>query len=269
MPTRRLTVQLEFPATLQPTVWGVQTSLTAESIPLRTAPEQSVDRERVHFEWSTDNPPLYTRYRFEWRFRTGGSQLAGQALPLHRRASEWMASAGVVQRGAAVLAEPARPLDLPAQESVARDVVARLLTALDRIGDLHTFGKGMGLAAPQLGLGWAVAAVRPPEEEAEPIVLLNPRVVAASTETDEQYEGCLSFFDVRGLVRRPLRLEVEHSTPTGARMITVFEQGMARLVSHEIDHLEGRLYVDRMAAGATLVPVEEYQGVGDPWQYDG
>ena len=267
MPTRRLGVRLDFPAALQPDVWGVQTSLTAESIPLPTAPAPNVTGDRISFEWATDNPPLYTRYRFEWRFRGGGSQPAGQVAQLHRRASEWMASAGVVQRGAAVLGQSARVLNLPTQESVARDVVQRLLTALDRIGDLHTFGKGVGLAAPQLGLGWAVAAVQPPDEEAEPIILLNPRVVAASAETDEQYEGCLSFFDVRGLVARPLRLEVEHSAATGTRIITVFEQGLARLVAHEIDHLEGKLYVDHMAPGATLVPVEEYQGIGDPWRY--
>ena len=91
--------------------------------------------------------------------------------------------------------------------------------------------------------------VRPPERGAEPVVLLNPRVVGESSETDEQYEGCLSFFDYRGLVARPLRIEVEHARFDGTRVITSFERAMARLVSHEIDHLEGRLYVDRMAAG--------------------
>jgi peptide deformylase len=267
MPTRRLVVRLEFPAALQPTMWGMQTSLTAESVPLRTPLVESVTGDRATFEWSTDNPPLYSRYRLEWRFRGAGPQPAPAALHLYRRASDWMASAGVVQRGADLLRRPARPLELPEQETVAREVVARLLTALDRVGDLHTFGKGVGLAAPQLGLPWAVAVVQPPEEEAEPIILLNPRVAAASAETDEQYEGCLSFFDVRGLVRRPLQLEVEHSTAGGTRSITVFEQGLARLVGHEIDHLEGRLYVDRMAPGAVLVPVEEYQGIGNPWRY--
>ena len=50
-------------------------------------------------------------------------------------------------------------------------------------------------------------------------------------------------------------------------MITSFEQAMARLVSHEIDHLDGRLYVDRMVPGANLVPVEEYRLSGLPWSY--
>jgi peptide deformylase len=266
LPTRRLSVRLEFPVALQPDVWGVQTSLTAESVPLRTPPRTSTDGDRVSFEWSTDDPPLYTRYRLEWRFRVAPE--ADAAGPhLFRRASDWMATVGVVQRGDERLLRPARPLDLPAQEALARETESRLLTALDRVVDLHTFGKGVGLAAPQLGLFWAVAAIQPPDEETEPIVLINPRVVAASAESDEQYEGCLSFFDERGLVRRPLRLEVEHESLTGTRVITVFEHGMARLVGHEIDHLEGRLYVDRMAPGAVLVPVEEYHGTGNPWRY--
>ena len=103
--------------------------------------------------------------------------------------------------------------------------------------------------------------------DAEPVVLLNPRIVDESSETDEQYEGCLSFFDYRGLVVRPLRVDVEHARYDGTRMITSFDRAMARLVSHEIDHLEGRLYVDRMAVDATLVPVEEYGQTGQPWLY--
>jgi peptide deformylase len=109
--------------------------------------------------------------------------------------------------------------------------------------------------------------VRPPERDVDPVVLLNPRVVSESGDSDEQYEGCLSFFDYRGLVRRPLRIEVEHARFDGTRVITSFELAMARLVSHEIDHLEGQLYVDRMAPDAALVPVSEYQQAGQPWFY--
>jgi len=109
--------------------------------------------------------------------------------------------------------------------------------------------------------------VRGPEPGAEPIVLLNPRVVGESMERDEQYEGCLSFFDYRGLVRRPLRVDVEHARYDGTRVITSFERAMARLVAHEIDHLEGRLYVDRMSAESNLVPVAIYQQTGKPWDY--
>ena len=163
-----------------------------------------------------------------------------------------MRGIGIVQRGSDLLRQRARHFQLPREEAAARDAVAKLLGTLDRLEELHDFSKGVGLAAPQIGLSVAAAVVRPPDRDAEPVVLLNPRVVGESGDTDEQYEGCLSFFDYRGLVVRPLRIEVEHARFDGTRVITSFELAMARLVSHEIDHLEGRLYVDRMASDAPL-----------------
>jgi peptide deformylase len=268
LPTRRLTVRLKFPAATAPAVWGVQTSLAAES-PLRTPVLEATEGDTAVFEWTTNNPPLSARYRLQWRFR-GAVPIPAPRTSMENgrlRASVRMRTVGIVQRGSDQLRQPARQFDLPAQEPMAREVINRLLTALDRIGELHSFTKGMGLAAPQLGLDWAAAVVRPPDPEALPVILLNPSVVAESAETDDQFEGCLSFFDVRGRVRRPLWLEVRHVTFGGSPTITAFEQGLARLVGHEIDHLEGRLYVDRMPPGATLVPVEEYRGTGVPWRY--
>jgi peptide deformylase len=274
LPTRNLTVRLDFPVEFEPQVWGVETTLAAE-VPVRTPLERHNDARRAVFEWSTDAPALNARYRLEWRFRGAGTQAAETppetAAPQPRsaeaHASQRMRSVGIVQRGADLLRQPARQFDLPADEAAARDTVLGLRTTLERLDALHEFRKGVGLAAPQIGVGWAAAVVRAPERGAEPVVLLNPRVVGESSDTDEQYEGCLSFFDQRGLVVRPLRIEVEHARYDGTRTITSFDRAMARLVSHEIDHLEGRLYVDRMTAGAPLVPVEEYRQTGRAWHY--
>ncbi|UQU65121.1 peptide deformylase [Couchioplanes caeruleus] len=286
LPTRNLTVRLDFPVEFEPQVWGVETSLAAE-VPVRTPLERHNDDKRAVFEWSTDAPLLNARYRLEWRFRGQAAPTVGDdAVPRPEaaaaphgdtpqratnghelRASQRMRGIGIVQRGADLLRQRARHFQLPREEVVAREAVDALRTTLDRLEGVHDFSKGVGLAAPQIGLAAAAAVVRPPERGAEPVVLLNPRVVDESGETDEQYEGCLSFFDYRGLVRRPLRVDVEHARFDGTRVITSFERAMARLVSHEIDHLEGRLYVDRMAADATLVPVEEYGQTGRPWTY--
>ncbi|GIF71019.1 peptide deformylase [Asanoa siamensis] len=282
LPTRRLTVRLDFPTALDAQVWGVETSLSAEEAPLRTPVARRAEGDRTLFEWTTDAPTLNARYRLEWRFRavsgslgTNGRKLWEPArpaiVPAQRQAprapSERMRSVGVVQRGSALLAHPAVPLRLPSDAAAGRDVVDRLFAALERIEEMHIFSKGVGLAAPQVGLSVAIAVVRPPDPAAEPLVLVNPRVVDASPESDERYEGCLSFFDVRGLVPRALRLVVEHADWNGSRRLTTFERGLARLVAHEIDHLEGRLYDSRMPPGAPLVPITEYRESGVPWSY--
>lgn len=284
LPTRHLTVRLVFPLEFGAQVWGVETSLSSEEVPLRTPIAAAKTDDQVVFEWSTDAPALNARYRLEWRFRGShpadavpvsgppASVAAAEPAPdvpaaADERASDRMRAAGIVQRGADLLRQPARHFDLPREEVAARETVVRLRTTLERIDQLHIFSKGVGLAAPQVGLGYAAAVVRPPDRTGEPVVLVNPRVVAESAETDERYEGCLSFFDERGLVERPLRVEVEHAHWDGSRVITSFERAMARLVLHEIDHLEGRLYVDRMAPGTALVPVAEYRETGKPWSY--
>jgi peptide deformylase len=249
----------------------VETSLAAE-VPVRSPLERHHEDDRAIFEWSTDAPLLNARYRLEWRFRgPGAPSYADKAPPpavAHRhRASHRMRNLGIVQRGSDLLRQRARHFQLPREEAAAREAATALLTSLRRLEEIHDFSKGVGLAAPQIGLSVAAAVVRPPSRDAEPVVLLNPRVVGESADRDEQYEGCLSFFDYRGLVRRPLRLEVEHARYDGARVITTFDRAMARLVAHEIDHLEGRLYVDRMTAESNLVPVANYSQAGRPWDY--
>lgn len=270
VPTRALDVRLDLPADLDPQVWGLETSLSAEEGPLRTPVSRHDHDDRAIFEWATENPPLNARYRLQWRFRTPPAAPARDGTPTDgspARASDRMRAAGIVQRGADLLRRPVRQLDLPHEADIARDVVDRLLAALGQLDEMHRFSRGVGLAAPQLGFSCAVVVVRPPDRSADPVVLLNPRVVDASPDTDEQYEGCLSFFDHRGLVPRPLRLDVEHARVDGRRLITSFEFAMARLVAHEVDHLEGRLYVDRMAPGVPLVPVEEYHEASSAWRY--
>jgi peptide deformylase len=178
-----------------------------------------------------------------------------------------MRDLNVVQHGADILAEPARAFDLPTERDEAERITDELFTAMERIGQVHPFAKGMGIAAPQIGIARAVAVVQPPGD-APAIILLNPRITTRSEEADEQYEGCLSFFDVRGLVPRPLKITVEASALTGERVTTVYERGLARLIHHEIDHLDGLLYTARMRTGVDPIPVEEYRQTGRAWAYE-
>lgn len=183
-------------------------------------------------------------------------------------ASEIMRSLGVVQEGDPILRQTARPFDLPTEADDARRVTAELNSAVERIEAAHIFGKGVGIAAPQIGIDRAAAIVR--ALGSETITLLNPKIIdqtAKNAQEDEQYEGCLSFFDVRCMVPRSRSIEVEHQDVDGHRQITIFEDGLARLVAHEVDHLIGVLCKDRMCPGVEPIPVTEYQGAGQQWHY--
>lgn len=262
LPTRRLQLRLDLPSALQPAVWGMETSMTAEASPFRTPFVRTEHDGRVLFSWSADDPSLHARYRVEWKFKVPSEE----SKPIETMTpSERMSAAGIIQDGDPILSAEARRFDLPAEAEDARRVVAELVSSMSRVAQAHNFSKGMGLAAPQIGIGRAAAVVR--TADGDSITLLNPRIIDQSTATDEQYEGCLSFFDVRGMVPRPLEIEVEHQTVDGETRITTFERGAARLVAHEVDHLYGVLYRTRMRPGVEPISVSEYRGTGRQWSY--
>jgi hypothetical protein len=177
VPTQRLGVRLVFPAELGPVVWGTETTMTAESFPFRRAIDRHDEGDQVVFTWSTTEPPLHARYRLEWRFQEPPASQAEDVSP-----SETMRRLGIVQEGEPILREIARPFDLPAEAEDARRVVAALSSAMSRVETAHAFGKGMGIAAPQIGIGRAAALVRTPGGET--ITLINP-VVIEETPGDE------------------------------------------------------------------------------------
>jgi peptide deformylase len=178
-----------------------------------------------------------------------------------------MKAAGITREGDPVLTQQAVPFDLPAEAGQARELTDQLFAALQRVREHHVFGKGMGIAAPQIGIARAAAIIIPPEPDAEPLILLNPRVISESAGTDDQYEGCLSFFDVRGIVPRPLRIEVAATGLDGHQRVISLDTAMARLTAHEIDHLNGQLYTSRMREGTRPIPVAEYKNTGHAWNY--
>lgn len=72
LPTRRLSIQLAFPESLDPVVWGIENSLTTGQLPFRTAITHQCERGEQVFDWATEEPALQTRYRLEWKFRGTG-----------------------------------------------------------------------------------------------------------------------------------------------------------------------------------------------------
>lgn len=176
-----------------------------------------------------------------------------------------MSALGIAQLGNPILSMTAKPLALPAEAALAIEIEAVLLAAAELVQGHHCFSNGLGIAATQLGYSRAVAVVRRPEGEY--LTFFNPRILECSVECDERYEGCLSFFDVRGLVPRPVRMLVAHTGLDGSERKTECGPGLARLLAHEIDHLEGRLYTAHLRT--PVLSVEEYRRIRTPWGYSG
>jgi peptide deformylase len=131
---------------------------------------------------------------------------------------------------------------------------------------------GVGLAAPQIGVGLRVvvfgfeSSPRYPEAASVPhTVLINPVLTPVSEEIEEGWEGCLSLPGLRGAVSRWRHLRYEGFDPHGNRIDRTVEDFHARVVQHEADHLDGTLYPMRMKDmrrfGFTEVLFSEQAGV--------
>lgn len=106
---------------------------------------------------------------------------------------------------------------------------------------------GIGLAAPQLGLNKRMIVmdcIRDKEATPEPMVLINPEVVWSSEETNVYDEGCLSIPEQYAEVTRPAEVEVTWQDLDGAKRSEKFDELWATCVQHEIDHLDGKLFID-------------------------
>jgi peptide deformylase len=108
---------------------------------------------------------------------------------------------------------------------------------------------GIGLAAPQVGrkLRFIVVDVHP-DDTSQPIALINPEIVARSTELASREEGCLSLPGQYAEITRPARVKVRYLDETGARKEIAAEGLLAACLQHEIDHLNGVLFIDHLSA---------------------
>lgn len=104
---------------------------------------------------------------------------------------------------------------------------------------------GVGLAAPQIASNKRVVLIDVTQDHSQPIILINPRIIEASKETIVDYEGCLSYVGYEGTVARPKRMVVEAIGENGKLMRYEVEDFMARVFSHEMDHLDGICYMEK------------------------
>ncbi len=107
---------------------------------------------------------------------------------------------------------------------------------------------GYGLAAPQIGVNKRIAVVdlSVGKEPSEVLVLINPRVVDASGQIRDE-EGCLSFPEILEIVERPEEVFLEAADQAGTIRTIRATDLLARAFCHEVDHLDSRLFIDRMS----------------------
>lgn len=126
--------------------------------------------------------------------------------------------------------------------------------------------KGAGLAAPQIGIALAAVVVEirktdvfPDRPESPLMRMVNPEIVWKSDDSEIGWEGCFSVPGIMGIVPRSTRIEVAYREPDGATRSQQCEGYLARVVQHEVDHLHGVLFVDRMQSMESLTTVANYQ----------
>lgn len=146
----------------------------------------------------------------------------------------------IVLAPAPILKRPARAVRNEDYETV-RALVPRMFATMYQ-------APGIGLAAPQVGVGLRVAIVDlKPEEKPSPIVLINPEVVARSTELATREEGCLSLPNQYAEVTRPARVKVRFFDQDGRSQEIEAEGLLSACLQHEIDHLDGILFIDHLS----------------------
>ena len=122
-------------------------------------------------------------------------------------------------------------------------VLECMCSTLDSVKRLYNFKRGAGISAPQIGESLRISII---DFDDHRHALINPEVVDKSQETITVSEGCLSFFDHRGMVERAKWIRVRAFDGNGREFFLEGEGNLASLLQHEMDHLDGILYVDRL-----------------------
>ena len=124
---------------------------------------------------------------------------------------------------------------------------------------------GIGLAAPQIGISKQLTVIKlseesdryPDMEDTEAFVIFNPKITVLDETEQGFWEGCLSVPGLRGFVERPRSIRVDYLDENAESMYIEVEDFLATVFQHELDHLIGKLYVDRMRDITTLMFEDE------------
>jgi len=124
---------------------------------------------------------------------------------------------------------------------------------------------GVGIAAPQVNksIRLVIIASNPNERyphapKMKPLPVINPKILFVSQTMTKGWEGCLSIPGIRGLVPRYDSLTVEYTTRTGKKKIQTFSGFVAKIFQHELDHIDGKVFLDRVEHTTDIISEKEY-----------
>lgn len=142
----------------------------------------------------------------------------------------------------------------------------RIQKLIDNLITTVKQANGVGIAAPQVAQSdrLFIVASRPNPRypnapEMAPTAMLNPKILAHSTEIAKGWEGCLSIPGIRGLVPRYQVIEVEYTDRDGKPQKQELTDFVARIFQHELDHLDGIVFLDRLESTHDIITEQEYQ----------
>lgn len=165
-----------------------------------------------------------------------------------------MAILKVARMGHPVLRRKARSID---PTELRTPPLQKLID--DMIETMHEYS-GIGLAGPQVheSLRVFIAGIEQPDGSLRVMPFVNPEITPRGEATAEDWEGCLSIPDIRGRVQRPVACVVRALDRRGRPFELELTGYPARVVQHELDHLDGILFLDRMKSFESLTFLEEY-----------
>ena len=166
----------------------------------------------------------------------------------------------IAQLGASVIRErAAEVIDIhdPQLQAFIDDLFATVADA-----------NGMGIAAPQVSVAKRIIILSPKPNNRypyaptmKPTAMINPEMTWASSDREKDWEGCLTVPGIRGLVPRHRAIRVRYQTRDGVLIETGYEGFLARVFQHEVDHLEGLVFLDRVESTKDLVTENEWQKI--------
>ncbi len=159
----------------------------------------------------------------------------------------------------------------PVLRNVAKDLASKEISTretqrlIDNMIETMKEYDGVGLAAVQVHVPMQIAVLevannpRYPQKPEVPLsVLINPKIEPLSEEMEEDWEGCLSIIEMRGKVPRYKEIKVMGRNREGKEVDFVASGFHARVIQHELDHLQGKVFLDRMKDLSTLTYLPEY-----------